>query len=114
MTATEPEATLRNVGKKRGEIEGGRGTFVFESSQMREGVHATEYKIAKMGLVSWLVMDEIEDPGIVLLDDLEHPFPSVVTVNLERKPGRADRAMVAKPVFDFLKGKAQCLGEWAV
>ena len=49
---------------------------MFESSQMREGVHVTEYKIAKMGLVSWLVMDEIEDPGIVLLDDLERLFQS--------------------------------------
>ena len=50
---------------------------MFESSQMREGVHVMEYKIAKMGLVSWLVMDEIEDPGIVvLLDDLQRPFQS--------------------------------------
>ena len=42
---------------------------------MHEGVRVTERKIAKeMGLVSGLMMDQVEDPAIVLLDDLERLF----------------------------------------
>ena len=43
--------------------------------QMHEGVRVTERKTAKkLGLVSGLMMDQVEDPAIVLLDDLERLF----------------------------------------
>ena len=42
---------------------------------MHEGVRVTERKTAKkMGLVSGLMVDQVEDPAIVLLDDLERLF----------------------------------------